>query len=188
MSFGKRGAVQAERGAVVRPQAAARAAVEAAPAPAGRVLPPVSHAPFAKWTRLPAAIVDMIVPFVIPWICIGMLDAYSSAVELSGMGALFWAGIVSAGYYAAMESSQWQATLGKRMMGLIVTDAAGARIGLGRALLRNTLGRFVSNLMPFNLGYLCVLFMDEAKAAHDFVAGTRVRRADHEDWIAEAFA
>src|SRR5213082_1237195 len=35
-------------------------------------------------------------------------------------------------YFAMAESSRWQATVGKRVLGLRVQTVAGARIGLGR--------------------------------------------------------
>ena len=40
-------------------------------------------------------------------------------------------------YRAFMESSPWQATLGKRVMGLVVTDGTGQRIGFFRASVRH---------------------------------------------------
>ena len=36
-------------------------------------------------------------------------------------------------YFACFESSSWQATPGKRLLGLRVADLTGARIGFGRA-------------------------------------------------------
>lgn len=40
-------------------------------------------------------------------------------------------------YFSLTEASPWQATLGKRLLGLRVTDCAGRRLGTGRALWRN---------------------------------------------------
>jgi uncharacterized RDD family membrane protein YckC len=37
-------------------------------------------------------------------------------------------------YFAWSEQSTWQATIGKRVFRLIVTDIGGARIGFGRAM------------------------------------------------------
>jgi uncharacterized RDD family membrane protein YckC len=36
-------------------------------------------------------------------------------------------------YFAGLESSAWQASLGKRVLGMVVTDGAGRRISFGRA-------------------------------------------------------
>lgn len=55
-------------------------------------------------------------------------------------------------YYASLHSSTWQATLGKRLMGLRVTITTGERLGLARALLRA-----VVMLIPFEWNHV-VLF------------------------------
>jgi uncharacterized RDD family membrane protein YckC len=54
-------------------------------------------------------------------------------------------------YHALMESSRWQATVGKRVLGLIVTDMAGQPISFGRASGRH-FAKFISNLIPFAIG------------------------------------
>lgn len=46
-------------------------------------------------------------------------------------------------YFALLESSRWQATLGKRAIGLAVTDLAGRRISFWRATGRH-LGKFIA--------------------------------------------
>src|SRR5438270_680459 len=56
------------------------------------------------------------------------------------------------GYGAALESSPWRATLGKRFMGLRVYNSQGGRIGFLQAAGRNLLKDgpfFVFNLLPF---------------------------------------
>ena len=54
-------------------------------------------------------------------------------------------------YFAWCERSTWQATIGKRLLRLIVTDIQGNRIGFGRALLRT-----VIKLLPWELSHLTV--------------------------------
>ena len=49
-------------------------------------------------------------------------------------------------YFAIMESSSRQATLGKMVLGIVVTDMDGKRISFGRALGRN-LGKIVSQII-----------------------------------------
>jgi uncharacterized RDD family membrane protein YckC len=56
-------------------------------------------------------------------------------------------------YFTLCESSSWQATLGKRLLGLRVTDAPGGRPGPGRALLRTTV-----KLVPWELNHLFLMF------------------------------
>ncbi len=79
-------------------------------------------------------------------------------------------------YFSLCESSRWQATLGKRLVGIKVTDANGERIGVGRAL-----GRFFAaglSWLTMNLGHAMAAFGTERRALHDYVAGTRVENAD----------
>src|SRR5262249_7186149 len=76
-------------------------------------------------------------------------------------------------YFTLMESSHWQATLGKRLMGIRVTDMNGARISFGRATGRYFL-KSVSSF-EFMLGYL-VSFSDQRQTWHDYMAGTLVVR------------
>ena len=56
-------------------------------------------------------------------------------------------------YCACLESSsQWRATLGKRALGIAVTDIAGGRISFGRATGRY-FAHFIS-LLTLGIGYL----------------------------------
>ena len=77
-------------------------------------------------------------------------------------------------YYAIMESSSWQATLGKKALKLQVTDLDGRRISFGRAS-----GRFFGKLisgMILNIGYIMAGFTEKKQALHDMIAGTLVLR------------
>lgn len=77
-------------------------------------------------------------------------------------------------YHVLLESSSWQATLGKRALGLVVTDEAGQRIGYGRAIGRH-FGRLLCQF-TFMIGYLMILFTARGQGLHDRVAGTLVSR------------
>lgn len=185
MSFGKRGlapstaAADPGRPAAGTAQSRARSTV---PTPV-----PVSLGAFAKWRRLPAALIDNVLSFALPVFVCAMIDTMAGGGFLNGVQAAGLASLVSLAYFAGFESSERQATPGKRMMGVIVTDADGAPISLIRALVRNSFGRALSMFSPFYLGYSCVLFTSEARAVHDFVAGTRVRRARSIEDVAVAF-
>ena len=77
-------------------------------------------------------------------------------------------------YYAIMESSSWQATLGKKALKLQVTDLDGRRISFGRAS-----GRFFGKLisgMILNIGYIMAGFTEKKQALHDMIAGCLVLR------------
>jgi uncharacterized RDD family membrane protein YckC len=77
-------------------------------------------------------------------------------------------------YYASMESSRWQATLGKRLFGLYVTDLGGKQITFARASGRH-FGKLVSQFVLF-LGYVMAGFTARKQALHDMLAGCLVLR------------
>jgi uncharacterized RDD family membrane protein YckC len=105
-------------------------------------------------------------------------------------------------YFAIAESSRWQATFGKRALGLRVQTVTGARVGLGRSLARSAIkflpweiahtaiwhvpGKpFVSMPAPINfLGYAVALagagifaaavFRGRGRTPYDLFAGTMV--------------
>jgi uncharacterized RDD family membrane protein YckC len=75
-------------------------------------------------------------------------------------------------YFAAMESSQLQATVGKLILGLKVTDLSGNRISFSRAL-----GRELAKLVPafiLCIGFIVTAFTSRKQAFHDFWARTLV--------------
>lgn len=75
-------------------------------------------------------------------------------------------------YGAGMESSRRQATIGKRWMGMKVTDLQGERISFLQATGRH-LAKYLSAL-PFFLGFIAALFSSRGQALHDRLAKTRV--------------
>ncbi len=75
-------------------------------------------------------------------------------------------------YFAVFESSPRQATPGKMMLGLFVTDTHGRRITFPRALGR-TLSKILSQLFCW-LGYLLALVTARSQALHDLIADTLV--------------
>lgn len=80
-------------------------------------------------------------------------------------------------YFALCESSSWQGTPGKRLLGLRVTDLQGRRISLGRASGRFA-GRILTGLVPFGIGYVLAGVTARKQALHDLVAGCLVLRRD----------
>jgi len=75
-------------------------------------------------------------------------------------------------YFALFESSRWQATLGKRAVGIMVTDMAGRRLSFARAT-----GRYFASWisgMILNIGYIIGAFTERKQTLHDMIAGTLV--------------
>jgi uncharacterized RDD family membrane protein YckC/phage FluMu protein Com len=77
-------------------------------------------------------------------------------------------------YFAFQESSSAQATLGKRAVGIIVTDMDGNPISFGRATGRH-FGKIVSGCLCL-AGYIMAAFTEHKQALHDMMAGTLVVR------------
>lgn len=75
-------------------------------------------------------------------------------------------------YFAGMESSRHQATVGKMALGIKVVDAQGARLSFGHAL-----GRWFAAALSYltlYIGFLMAAFTQNKQALHDLVAGTLV--------------
>ena len=95
-----------------------------------------------------------------------MRNARSMAIMLAvGCGWL---------YAAWWESSEKQATIGKRWMGLRVVDDRGERLSFLHASGRYA-AKYVSAL-PCFLGFIMALFSSRGRALHDRLAGTYVVR------------
>ncbi|MCQ8893052.1 MAG: RDD family protein [Methanolinea sp.] len=75
-------------------------------------------------------------------------------------------------YFAYLESSRNQATLGKMVMRLAVTDMKGNRITFARGTLR-FFSLFLS-VLTLGIGFLIPAFTRTKQGLHDIVAGTLI--------------
>src|SRR6266852_8020710 len=158
-------------------------------------VPRVEYAGF--WVRFLAWLIDNVVMGVgvvlilIPLIFLTglrtVLDDFHPNEDMNAAGSFMLIGfvfvlataslVVTWLYHALMESSEWQATLGKKALGLVVTDMAGQRVSFGRATGRH-FAKIVTNLASFGigLGYLMAAFTEKKQALHDMLAGCLVLR------------
>ena len=74
--------------------------------------------------------------------------------------------------FGLLESSKFQATPGKILLKIIVTDENGNRISLGKSMVRN-FTRIASTIAIF-IGYIMFFFSEERQCLHDRIAGTYV--------------
>lgn len=161
-------------------------------------LPNYSHPVYAGfWLRFVAALIDGIVIGIVQWIIMlpilalfgismfslsqfadfSNMDESSQSGLISMMVSAYAAIIVTSTiikwlYYALMESSSKQATLGKMAINLKVTDLQGNRITF-----LNATGRFFSKIissMILMIGYIMAGFTEKKQALHDIIAGTLV--------------
>jgi uncharacterized RDD family membrane protein YckC len=94
---------------------------------------------------------------------------------LTGFGDLFFVSfltnfVLAWLYFAGFESSGMQATPGKRLFGMKVTDLDGDPVGFGTATGR-FLGKMISGALLM-IGYLMAAFTAKKQALHDMIAGT----------------
>ncbi len=71
-------------------------------------------------------------------------------------------------YWAIMESSSNQATLGKMALGIIITDNQGNRISFARATIRFW-AKFIS-MAIFWIGFLMAGFTSKRQGLHDMIS------------------
>jgi uncharacterized RDD family membrane protein YckC len=137
-----------------------------------------NHAGF--WVRVLAYIIDSIILLLVDgamWAMFGfsVLGLSNDQSDLTG-GANLWLNFVSiiigVAYFAGMESSTWQATLGKKALGLVVTDVSGNRITFMRGVGRY-FAKFLSAIILF-IGFIMVAFTERKQGLHDILAGTLV--------------
>ena len=123
------------------------------------------------WRRFAAYAID----YLLLWLASAALITTATLAGILPDRAPQLSAIVLVGYFlycSLLESSRWQATVGKHLLGLKVTSHRGERIGFGRAA-----ARFVAKLLSgltLCLGYLLFFFTKRRQALHDLIAGTLV--------------
>lgn len=127
------------------------------------------------WIRVGAYLIDFIVLFI-PLLILSVVLrtlAPTGGLSVDLMENLF-SMMVWWLYYAGLHSSEWQASVGKRALGLKVVDEDGKRISFARATGRYFAG--ILSALPLGFGYLMVAFTQRKQGLHDFIAGTMVVR------------
>jgi uncharacterized RDD family membrane protein YckC len=149
----------------------------------------VTYAGF--WKRFAAHLIDSIIMSVAGFLAIlpilgliglGVGSAMSGDSEsmigfiIAAIGAYLMAilalMVASWLYYALMETSVNQGTLGKMALGIKVTDLNGNRISFGKATGRY-FGKILSSMI-FMVGYIMAGFTEKKQALHDMMAGCLV--------------
>lgn len=138
----------------------------------------MNHSYAGFWIRFVAALVDGILVNIIAYAA-GLMIGISYAMgatevdetTLGVAGAIVGLGVFWL-YHAIFESNAGQATPGKRLLDLKVTDDNGERLSFGRATGR-TFAKYIS-LLPLMAGYLMAGWTQKKQALHDFMASTLV--------------
>ena len=144
------------------------------------------------WLRFVAAIIDGILlgAVIYPIITILGIGAVANSAEsmesmdeaqaMSAMGGMMAMGFATNAvvfviwtlYYSLMESSSKQASVGKMVLGLKVTDVNGNKLDFVKALIRNA-SKLISSFI-LCIGYIMAGFTEKKQALHDMIASTLV--------------
>jgi uncharacterized RDD family membrane protein YckC len=138
------------------------------------------------WIRVVAAIVDHVLLRIVVAPVTLIFGGLGMASRMSGLPhrglAILGGGVTvilllfgSWLYEALMESSSYQATLGKMIFGMKVTDLSGNRISFERATGRH-FAKYLSGMI-LGIGYIMVGLTERKQGLHDLLAGTLVRRS-----------
>jgi len=117
--------------------------------------------------------VSLIIDITLLSLIAGLMGASTSPEEgnigfsLDGLGI-----VIFVIYYLVLEWSPLQGTVGKLLLGLKTCDEFGARLSLGKSLLR-CISRGVT-FFTLLLGFFTILFRDDNRALHDFMSSTYV--------------
>ncbi|HYH10914.1 MAG TPA: RDD family protein [Thermomicrobiales bacterium] len=115
------------------------------------------------WRRFVAILIDGILLGIVGGILTSQMDETAAGAFSTLIGWL---------YYAGMESSSRQATIGKSLMGIYVVGLDGERISFLRAT-----GRYFAKILSaliFMIGYIMAAFTARKQALHDILASTLV--------------
>lgn len=129
------------------------------------------------WFRAVAATIDGVlcqVAFVLLLILLSLIAQVH--IPTAPVGYVVFGLLTQWLWFTFPESSGWQATLGKKILGLRVTDEQGGRISFGRANARYW-SKILSALLLF-IGFIMVAFTDKKQGLHDKIAGTLVLKAN----------
>jgi uncharacterized RDD family membrane protein YckC len=134
------------------------------------------------WKRLAAYIIDSIVAVIVTYFVsfVGaLLIGLPSREQFEGLAlniattwiCMIWL-VTPWLYWALMESSRRRATLGKRALGIIVTDIEGRRITFARGTVRYWAK--ILSLLTLLIGFIIAGFTSRKQALHDIISNCLV--------------
>lgn len=138
------------------------------------------------WIRVGAYLIDYVIlqiaSTVVMVVVMGSVGGFSAGVApddtvLTGAVVGMYLVVIVGNwlYYAILESSSWQGTVGKKAVGLVVADGNGERISFLRATGR-FFAKIISSLILF-VGYMMVGWTERKQGLHDMMADTYVYKA-----------
>jgi len=139
---------------------------------------PVSLCYAGFWRRVVAYLVDRFLlgavnlALCLFYIFMSGIDWQGDGLRIVSLTSALFGFLLKWLYFTVAESSSMQATLGKALIGIKVTDEQGSRISLGRAN-----GRYwakILSALTFGIGFIMAGFTQRKQALHDLLARTLV--------------
>ena len=142
------------------------------------------------WRRVWAGLIDVSLEIVVALLLSLLIDTafslvgrvfgieHESAAYVTGFTFVILLAVGGWLYAALSESSRYRATLGKRIMGLQVVNAAGGKLTFGQASARHVM-KFLS-LFSLGIGFLMAGWTKRHQALHDMPTDCLVIRAPEE--------
>lgn len=132
------------------------------------------------WTRFGALVIDglMIIPFYLPIYVLMFRHAGSDIEQINGwllfanMMFLF-AGMAFVIWNTIFRMGKTGQSLGRKFLNIAVLDENGKPIGVGKAALREIIGRWISGLVCY-IGYLNAFWDNKRQMWHDKMANCYV--------------
>jgi uncharacterized RDD family membrane protein YckC len=126
---------------------------------------------FMRWLRTAGI-------WSVPGLPAGEVDPISTWQSMNAVAraAIIICFIVTMGpfYLGFFQASAWQASIGKRLLNIYVTDTAGRRLGVGRSLVRSFAKDFFNVFYIGLVSVATIIATAKKQALHDFAAKTVV--------------
>ena len=135
---------------------------------------PIEYAGF--WKRFAAFLIDYILAIIASFVILFVFGMMVALGELSDTGqsavyTIIWYGfwlVVPWLYWAFMESSSHQATLGKKALNIKVTDYSGNRLTFARATGRHWAK--IASFATIYIGFIMAGFTAKKQGLHDMIS------------------
>ncbi len=136
------------------------------------------------WIRFAALVIDglLAAPFAVPALIgfalldidsNGAFDTNTSTLALTLLAVSWVATLIFVVWNTMVRMGKTGQSLGRKFLNIAVLDNRGLPIGVGSAVMRETIGRFLSGLVCY-IGYLNAFWDSRNQMWHDKIAGSYV--------------
>ena len=128
------------------------------------------------WTRLGALVIDglFFIPFYIPFYILLLRHGDTGFANVSGWVVfvnlmVLFAGVIFTFWNGIIRMGKTGQSLGRKFLNIAVLNDKGQPIGVGKAALREIIGRWISSIVCY-IGYLNAFWDDRRQMWHDKIA------------------